>query len=505
MSRFFQVSSSSNTTDDESNAEEVGLQVEKPRVSNDGLLDTANPLPLPEASRYLRDFEEVGILGKGGFGVVYHVKNKLDGQSYAIKKVPISAARVQRIRSRGQPELDELLRELRSVSYRTSDDLSGMHADAVDISALARLEHPNIVRYYAGWIDWSHFQLRPASSRVLPQWSQSQAISGAENVESASLSRVITQSDPDDVAVVFEDSGAPKPTVLSTELANLKSSALYESAAGQSAISGSLGSRPESSVFSESTDGLVMTSGPFLALHIQMGMYPLTLADFIAPPEMSVNPLAHCFHLEPTLDILVAILDGVEYLHDQGIIHRDLKPANIFLAASNNPRAAQGSVDLFLCGACRATGHADPVKLSIRIGDFGLVTAIAQPDSTIGDTSKPVGTELYRPTSAGSTSRASPSLDVFAVGIIAFELLWNFHTRMERQDTLQRLKSGEFPARFSERIGDKSGQVMRWIKNMLTVEDGTGNIASLKEWLCEIKQSLKKPAEVPVRRHSVHC
>ena len=39
-----------------------------------------------QTSRYLNEFDEIARLGKGGYGQVYKVRNKLDGQFYAIKK-----------------------------------------------------------------------------------------------------------------------------------------------------------------------------------------------------------------------------------------------------------------------------------------------------------------------------------------------------------------------------------------------------------------------------------
>ena len=37
--------------------------------------------------RYLTDFEHESCLGKGGFGVVFQAKNKLDDCQYAIKMI----------------------------------------------------------------------------------------------------------------------------------------------------------------------------------------------------------------------------------------------------------------------------------------------------------------------------------------------------------------------------------------------------------------------------------
>jgi len=48
-----------------------------------------------QTSRYLNEFEELAVLGKGGYGRVYKVRNKLDGQYYAIKKILIKGATKQ--------------------------------------------------------------------------------------------------------------------------------------------------------------------------------------------------------------------------------------------------------------------------------------------------------------------------------------------------------------------------------------------------------------------------
>lgn len=37
--------------------------------------------------RYLTDFEQLQCLGRGGFGMVFHVRNKLDENEYAVKRI----------------------------------------------------------------------------------------------------------------------------------------------------------------------------------------------------------------------------------------------------------------------------------------------------------------------------------------------------------------------------------------------------------------------------------
>ena len=417
------------------------------------------PHPLLEVSRYQRDFDEVGTLGRGGYGVVYHVKHRLDGVAYAVKKVPLSAARLQRIQLRGQSELDNLLLELRT---------------------LARLEHPNIVRYFSGWIEWSSVG-QPSRSYAIPgrparsPSQRADAVLGAEEdrfSDSLMLSRVETQSD--DENVVFEDTYSRESASSSSSHHALEANGTARST--RATVSDheiectSRQDEPSPTGISNSaTNGVLQTSdGPVLCLHMQMSLYPMTLADFISPPTPnlpSVAPLRHCFHLAPSVEIMLALLDGVEHLHSEGIIHRDLKPGNVFLGANSNPRSTRGLVDLMLCDQCRAQGTANPVTLSVRIGDFGLVTTVADlTDDHIER--RPVGTEIYRPQTTHSSPRKA--LDLFALGIIFFELLWHFDTRMERHETLQRLRSGHFPPRFERQGLD---DVVDCIKIMLGMDE----------------------------------
>ncbi|KAF7243030.1 Eukaryotic translation initiation factor 2-alpha kinase 1 [Varanus komodoensis] len=77
-----------------------------------------------QTSRYINEFDEVSRLGKGGYGTVYKVRNKLDGQFYAIKKILIKKATKR--------DCMKVLRE---------------------VKVLAGLQHPNIVGYHTAWME----------------------------------------------------------------------------------------------------------------------------------------------------------------------------------------------------------------------------------------------------------------------------------------------------------------------------------------------------------------
>lgn len=78
--------------------------------------------PVDRKSRYQIDFEEIAYIGKGSFGEVIKVKNRLDGRYYAIKKIKIFQGNF----------LKKIMREVQTLSL--------MH-------------HQYVLRYYQAWIE----------------------------------------------------------------------------------------------------------------------------------------------------------------------------------------------------------------------------------------------------------------------------------------------------------------------------------------------------------------
>ncbi|XP_004422047.1 PREDICTED: eukaryotic translation initiation factor 2-alpha kinase 4 [Ceratotherium simum simum] len=96
-------------------------------------------------SRYFIEFEELQLLGKGAFGAVIKVQNKLDGCCYAVKRIVINPASKHFRRIKGE------------------------------VTLLSRLHHENIVRYYNAWIER---QERPAGPGTPPPDAGPQARDG---------------------------------------------------------------------------------------------------------------------------------------------------------------------------------------------------------------------------------------------------------------------------------------------------------------------------------------
>ncbi|CAG2226148.1 EIF2AK4 [Mytilus edulis] len=77
-------------------------------------------------SRLTNEFEVLRSLGKGGFGDVIEVRNKLDRRKYAIKRIPLN------------PKSKYFNKKITR-----------------EVKLLSRLNHENVVRYYNSWIETS--------------------------------------------------------------------------------------------------------------------------------------------------------------------------------------------------------------------------------------------------------------------------------------------------------------------------------------------------------------
>jgi serine/threonine protein kinase, bacterial len=91
--------------------------------------------------------------------------------------------------------------------------------------------------------------------------------------------------------------------------------------------------------------------------------------------------------------VLGPVLGGLAVAHRAGLVHRDIKPENVLISDDGD----------------------------VKIADFGLVRAVAE--AKITSTSVILGTAAYLSPEQVATGDAGPRSDVYAVGILAYELL----------------------------------------------------------------------------------
>lgn len=63
----------------------IETHIEKNDESQKAVIDNSGEF----TSRFLSDYEPVDCLGKGGYGIVFEAKNKVDECNYAIKRITL--------------------------------------------------------------------------------------------------------------------------------------------------------------------------------------------------------------------------------------------------------------------------------------------------------------------------------------------------------------------------------------------------------------------------------
>ncbi|XP_068824159.1 eukaryotic translation initiation factor 2-alpha kinase 1 isoform X2 [Capricornis sumatraensis] len=394
-----------------------------------------------QTSRYLNEFEELAVLGKGGYGRVYKVRNKLDGQYYAIKKILIKGAT--------KTDCMKVLRE---------------------VKVLAGLQHPNIVGYHTAWIEHVHVAHR--QDRLSLQLPSLEVISDQKD---PSAQYDVKSDESNSSSIIFAEFTSEKEQSLrkpgvednqNNELVNYSSNVvsrdagdfessleLPESDVADGSSRPIVGHRlplqhnsdPEENFASteesseENLNLLGQTEVQYrLMLHIQMQLCELSLWDWIAERDgrarQSVDEAA-CPYVMASVatKIFQELVEGVFYIHNMGIVHRDLKPRNIFLHGPDQ---------------------------QVKIGDFGLACAdIIQKNTDWGSangerapthTSR-VGTCLYASPEQLEGSEYDAKSDMYSLGVILLELFQPFGTEMERAHVLTGLRTGQIPEALSKR------------------------------------------------------
>ncbi|XP_070836009.1 eukaryotic translation initiation factor 2-alpha kinase 3 isoform X1 [Chaetodon trifascialis] len=463
-------------------------------------------------SRYLTDFEPVQCLGRGGFGVVFEARNKVDDCNYAIKRIRLPNRELAR---------EKVMRE---------------------VKALAKLEHPGIIRYFNAWqesppegwqeemdqrwlkdtstTDWpmSFLDHMEALSVKVPVSSSTSPGSGPEGdaleasvdaraLLSSSASGALgfsvdmgdlsfhpllghdslmserdSQADPDasdtphsfelcpprgpsdctssSFDIVFEDSGCDRDADADTDSASSAASpgTLTEKNSSSSSHTRRQESAPASSSSPPRPTSLTLAlptnpptqrvqPSPKVYLYIQMQLCRKeNLKDWMAQRCLS-EQREH----NQCLDIFLQIAEAVDFLHSKGLMHRDLKPSNIFFTMDD----------------------------VVKVGDFGLVTAMDQEeDEDVPSALTPaplltrhtgqVGTKLYMSPEQLSGNSYSHKVDIYSLGLILFELLYPFRTQMERVRTLTEVRALRFPEVFSK----NNVQELSMVHSMLSWSPG---------------------------------
>ncbi|XP_053680519.1 eIF-2-alpha kinase GCN2 [Anopheles nili] len=432
-----------------------------------------------EKSRIQKEFEMLSYLGKGAYGDVLKVRNKLDNREYAIKRI--------RLPARSKQFYKKMTRE---------------------VELLSRLNHENVVRYYNSWVE----AISPSELTSTDTEGENAGVSSCEwSVTSAPKRRtsrargatpgIMKNGDKNtDWLVDFmpndsssdeeddDDEDEDETHCLDEESSTSSSGSVEDhNKCPNDSIEDSsggiefVGSNGEVASYNSYGDGVsavenAADGGKKTPSHTA-NITPEVLYMYIQMEFCEKSTLRTAIDgglfqdVDRVWRLFREIVEGLSHIHQQGMIHRDLKPVNIFLDSRDQVKIGDFGLATTSILALQNQSHQNAPQLA----HAHLVPANPTPgkSSDIGySLTGKVGTALYvAPELTGNASRSTynQKVDLYSLGIILFEMSSPpLNTGMERVKTLMDLRSDAIrlpESLLSDTRYARLVQVIRWLLN----------------------------------------
>ncbi len=414
----------------------------KSQRSSGSIAEPARRAEWREHSRYRTDFEEIQFLGRGAFGQVIKVRNRIDNRFYAIKRIRLDPSNVEYNR--------KILRE---------------------VSTLSRLHSERVVRYYQAWIEGSRSleekPTRDDGNVSESDYTSSMALTQTTSTQSSPSENGEGSSDGDDTSWCRDGASSRRMYSNGVVGSSQNLSAIIQFHSGFTSDEdeeenkelvklGHRGKPLMSGVDDQrevSSSSLLESSrGELQYLYLQMEYCPnQTLRDVIdGGVEMD-----ECWRL------FRQIIEGLCHVHSQGMIHRDLKPGNIFLDTNGDVKIGDfglaigdecDAINKHLSGSQTAPSPLQsPTEASL--GTLVQTTNSGRQSHGSGENlTGGIGTPLYvSPEQERQGSRYNQKVDMYSLGIIFLELCVPFPTAMERALVIRDVRASpkSLPAAFA--------------------------------------------------------
>lgn len=426
---------------------------------------------------HYNEFQEKRVLGQGAFGRVVEAYNPLDAMSYAIKIINFHL----------------LLDRNNSLVYEHILN---------EVRALARLDHPNIVRYYHCWIE-RNYNIPPStkktvSVRLLKDPKDSIVIDEGNELQVSPEGEL----DEDEVETTIangknvynewgndksDNSSSQDGQIIDDEKDDTIESEIIVWNNDETLVHDEQQSRANSSEKSKNTDktedifkecdgsnshvsisshekGAEYSSGTtpspvaHFTLYIQMELCTgFTLRDWIngksiawfsscrgcgnalsakdaeqkMDAELVLKQLSSC-----SVSIVRQILQGLEHIHSKGLVHRDLKPENIFFVDNKKVKIGDFGLSMIRDDDVEESGYFfEDVELPFENRDINRTAKKSCRQKCQNYTAPYAAPEQLE--SRNVTDKA----DIYALGIILYEMYSPFRTSAEQIASINRLKT----------------------------------------------------------------
>lgn len=355
-----------------------------------------------DSSRLESEFIEIGYIGKGAFGDVLKVRNKLDNRQYAIKRIPLS--------SKNKQLYKKMTRE---------------------VELLSRLCHENVVRYFNSWVE----------TQATPKTTSDDE----EESELSSRGMVTTHSQNNLVADSSSDSDSS-----SAGWNNFMGNAGGDEDSDSIEFVDSKGQVVQYDEENSESDKKTKGSGDAWALRRTVFLY--IQMEFCEKSTLRTAIDGNLYQDKERLwKLFREIVDGLSHIHQQGMIHRDLKPVNIFIDSKDHVKIG----DFGLATTSVLALQHQQIDPNASQPNFG--------DSQTGQvgTALYVAPEL---SGQASKSTYNKKVDLYSLGIIFFEMCTKpLTTGMERIKTIAAIRLPE--VKLPQEMDENSNEVkiLKWL------------------------------------------
>ncbi|KAJ8673725.1 hypothetical protein QAD02_004987, partial [Eretmocerus hayati] len=437
---------------------------EQNRVEPEQEPDADIPFLLPSLggqSRIQNEFQVLKWLGKGAFGDVLKVRNKLDGGIYAIKRIELN------------PKNKQLNRKITR-----------------EVKLLSRLNHENVVRYYNSWIESATLDDTTRHSKFTPSATPSIQLAsltndrppsvedklGHTNIEKLappmhdvewnvsyeSRASVVMSADSEednsDHSEDESDSDEEWAFIMRTKMDSSDSIEFERDGASQTSDSAQNSQDQNLERNKNETEENEKTVKEIQFMYIQMEFCEKSTLRTAIDNGLHEDE-------ERIWRLFREIVEGLTHIHQQGMIHRDLKPVNIFL--DSNDHVKIGDFGLATTNILSSLTQTLELEKESQMNEKG----ISYDMDDLGSLTGQVGTALYvAPELSAQAAKAiyNQKVDIYSLGIIFFEMCYKpLTTGMERVKVLLNLRSKEIilPSELVEMQMSSKVYILRWLLN----------------------------------------